>query len=164
MSGRGKLPPAPWQRHQPRIGPEIGQPDQISADNAIGSAEMAQAQLARPRARHPCAVEPGHGYPILDAWNRGIEAIAWCPRCRCWHIHGAQRRDEPIHLQAHCHQVGGYSSYVLRLMGRATREMVADAYRRRRNQIGPDACIERERLRSLGLYPTKRRRKRRSRW
>ena len=153
-------PPFPPPRPAKEIPDGSRSPDD-AARRAGWVGAASDGRQGYPRSPHPARVAPGHGYPILDAWNWGVEALAWCPRCDRWHIHGAQRPDEPIHLQAHCHKVGGFSSYVLELNGRATREMVADAFRRR--QIGPAACLERDRLRARGLYPTKRRRKRRTR-
>jgi hypothetical protein len=156
-------PPFPLQAPPPRPAKVIPDGSRSPDDAArragwVGAASDGGQGL---RAPHPARVAPGHGYPVLDAWNWGVEALAWCPRCERWHIHGAQWPDEPIRLLAHCYRAGGYSSYVLELNGRATREMVADAFRR--HQIGPAACLERHRLRARGLYPTKRRRKRRTR-
>jgi hypothetical protein len=128
-----------------RQAPQAANPRDDAARRAgwVGAASDGGQGLRPP---HPARVAPGHDYPILEAWNWGVEALAWCPRCERWHIHGAQRPDEPIHLQAHCHKVGGYSSYVLESQwpgpARDGRRLLPQApdRARRMSRAAPAAC------------------------
>lgn len=64
------------------------------------------------------------GFPILNAFhvleNGGVHLAAWCPKCKCRHLHGANGSDG--HRVAHCANPASFpKGYVLQVAGAVKR-------------------------------------------
>jgi hypothetical protein len=63
----------------------------------------------------------GKGRSVLPAFETmdGGQWAVFCPKCRCWHFHGAGAG----HRVAHCYTEPGMGEYILEYAGKLTKEI-----------------------------------------